>query len=495
MDYNEQAGKNFAWLSIAQFASRLMGAAFYFFLSFKLLAAGLGEYSFVSSFVPLWLIFSDLGVSGYLYREWAKGQTDKQKANQDFGVIFAFTTVLTFVIFTVFLAANFYMNREIMASLALFFLAMYLAYFVHVNDLYLQSINVFRQPALRQVVEKLAVVIVGGALLLWQAKVTWVFVAILLSQVISYLYYRLSGFSFKVRFIWNFPRIWQLIKKGLPFMLLGLGASIYGKIDIVMLRYLKNFDAVGLYGAAYKFMDIAVLFAGLFLAAIFPVLSVLYNDKAKKQAFLDFFNSCLRISFSSALLIALFFIFAAPELFKFFFPGSFDPSILALRILIIAQALTFLSMLFNSLIIIQNRERMALYIVMVSAAANIGLNFFLIPKFSFYGAAWATVVAEIVNLYLLQHFSEWQMRAKTAMKMLAFLLCNALLLLLARERGYLNIWWLGAIIFILNAALLFWSDLLRREDVGVFLKPFKSKILSLWPTADIIDEPVRTSHN
>ena len=147
-------------------------------------------------------------------------------------------------------------------------------------------------------------------------------------------------------------------------------------------------------------------------------------------------------------------------------------------------------MLFNNLIIIQNKERLSLYIVVASAALNIALNFVLIPKFSFYGAAWATVLAEIMNLYLLQHYSEWQMETKTAVKMAALLIGNILLLLLIRAQGYLNVWWLGVIIFGVDSAILLLSGLLKSSDIYMFLRPFKSKLASLWPAegqAPVID--------
>jgi hypothetical protein len=40
MDYNEQAGKNFAWLSMAQLGIRIFGVAFFVFLSYKLREVG-----------------------------------------------------------------------------------------------------------------------------------------------------------------------------------------------------------------------------------------------------------------------------------------------------------------------------------------------------------------------------------------------------------------------------------------------------------------------
>jgi O-antigen/teichoic acid export membrane protein len=481
MDYSDQVGKNFAWLSVAQFATRLLGAAFYIFLSFKLLATGLGEYGFVSSFVPLWFLFSDFGISSYLYREWSRGGYTQEQANRDYNIMFAFTSTLVIVMFVVFLGVNFFINHQVLPSLILFFFSVYLSGYAHVNDLYLQSTNYFRQPAIRQVIEKLTVVILGGALLLWRANVTWLFLAVLVSQFVSYFYYIFGGFAFKIRFTWDSVRIKQLVVRGLPFLLLTGFTSIYSRIDMVMLRYLKNFDAVGLYGAAYKFMDVAVLFSSLFLAAVFPILTKLHDDKSKLKEYGDFFDRCLRIIFSSSILVALFFIFAAPLLFKVFFPESFSSGILAMRILIIAQVITFVSLLFNNLIIVQNRERVSLYIVIFGACMNVALNFILIPKFSIYGAAWATVIAEVFNLFLLQHFAQWKVNFGVVIKMVILTLVNSIFLYIFKQNGLLNVIWIGVVFFIANILALLWFDLLRMQDVKIFINPFLGKLSSVWP--------------
>ncbi len=484
MDHSTQAGKNFAWLSVAQLATRLIGAAFYIFLSFKLLASGLGEYSFVSAFVPLWFLFSDFGISSYLYREWSKGRYAQEQANYDYNVLFAFTSALAAVIFGVFFFVNLFINREVLPSLVLFFFSVYLSGYVHTNDLYLQSTNFFRQPAIRQIIEKLTVVIVGGILLLWQANIIWVFVAILMSQFVSYFYYMLGGFAFRIRLVWNKTRIKQLVLLGYPFLFLSLFTSIYGRIDMVMLRYLKGFDAVGLYGAAYKFMDISVIFSSLFLAAVFPVLSRLSKDKNKTTEHSNFFNSSLRIIFSSSILIATFFIFGAPWLFEAFFPESFGAGILATRILVLAQVITFASLLFNNLLIIQNKEKVSLYIILFGACLNILLNFFLIPKFSIYGAAWATVIAEVFNLYLLQHFVQWKADLGVVTKMVVFAAANVGLMVFLKQYELLNVLWLGVAVFVINAVLLYWSGLITWLDIKFFARPFWQKLASFWPAGN-----------
>jgi O-antigen/teichoic acid export membrane protein len=374
MDEHNQVGKNFAWLSIAQFSVRLIGAAFYFFLSYRLREAGLGEYNFISSFVPLWFLFTDFGASSYLYREWAKQRTSKEEVTRDFNVLFSCCSVITLGVFASFIGVNFFINREVLFPMVIFFIAMYVAGYVHLTDLNLQANNIFKQTSVRQIIEKISVAVLGIILLLWHPQVYLLFVAILISQVLSILYYWYKSILIKFNFIWDWNRVFTLFKKGIPFMLIGLFTTIYAKIDMTMLRYMGGFSAVGLYGSAYKFLDISTLFSSLFAASAFPVLTSLYERYRMSKEFNEFFYRNLRIIFASSVLIAIFFIFTAPILFKIFFPSSFSPGILVLRILIISQVLVFFSLLFNNLLIVQNKEKKMLFIIVSSASLNIILN-------------------------------------------------------------------------------------------------------------------------
>jgi O-antigen/teichoic acid export membrane protein len=145
---------------------------------------------------------------------------------------------------------------------------------------------------------------------------------------------------------------------------------------------------------------------------------------------------------------------------------------LSARILIIAGILGALSILFNSLLFIQNKEKTSLYIIIFSACFNVLLNFILIPKFSFYGAAWATVIAEGVNLFLLQYF------------ILVFI--NALIMLSLKTIGELNNEIFGACIVVLDIFFIFWLKLLTKEDLLLFFNPIINKFNNIFKSEEII---------
>jgi O-antigen/teichoic acid export membrane protein len=183
--------------------------------------------------------------------------------------------------------------------------------------------------------------------------------------------------------------------------------------------------------------------------------------------------------FSAGLIVALVLIIFAPLLVRFFYPNSFGPAVLALRILAIAQVLAFISLLFNTLLIIQRKERTGLALVIFGACLNIGLNFLLIPKFSLYGSAWATVIAELFNLFLLQYFTVWGKPKNMLANIVILTAVNTLIFFIFRRYGLTNNLLAGTAVLLTNLLILFTVKLLERQDIELFINPFIAKFKTL----------------
>jgi len=67
-----------------------------------------------------------------------------------------------------------------------------------------------------------------------------------------------------------------------------------------------------------------------------------------------------------------------------------------LNILIIAAGIIFLGVLFSNMIISLKKQKSLTYIYGLGVIINLIANFILIPKYSYYGAAWTTLLTELV---------------------------------------------------------------------------------------------------
>jgi O-antigen/teichoic acid export membrane protein len=97
------------------------------------------------------------------------------------------------------------------------------------------------------------------------------------------------------------------------------------------------------------------------------------------------------------------FIFA--KLFIFILAGEgFYPATLALQILSFAAVSSILSGFFLNIAIAGGKQLLLLKYSFIAAVLNICLNLLIIPKYSFIGASWTTVVTQllilIMNIYV-----------------------------------------------------------------------------------------------
>lgn len=150
-----------------------------------------------------------------------------------------------------------------------------------------------------------------------------------------------------------------------------------------------------------------------------------------------------------------------------------------MRIIVLVLTISSLSVIFNSLIVIQKKEKLSLKIVLVSCLVNVALNTILIPRYSLYGAAWATVLAELVNLLLLQHYADWDKDKKLLLKMVSVIVVTAGAFLILKYTGYLNYVPAGVGLIIGIGFLIILLGVIQKSDLQMFYLPFKNKFQSI----------------
>ena len=94
-------------------------------------------------------------------------------------------------------------------------------------------------------------------------------------------------------------------------------------------------------------------------------------------------------------------IVLAPKIIDFAYGSNFTPAILAFKILIVMTGITFFSQSFQYLLLAANQTKIFFWVTASAAVLNIVLNFLLIPRFSLYGAATATLITYFIMFILI----------------------------------------------------------------------------------------------
>ena len=189
---------------------------------------------------------------------------------------------------------------------------------------------------------------------------------------------------------------WGLwLREAAPLALGSALDTIYYRIDIVMLSILGTFREVGSYSVAYKFSDLLGAVPG---AVITPAAALLIGYWAKENfgAFHKTVRQAYLLLIVAAVGAGVGFFLVADHLVPLLYTSRYASSTYSARLLVIGQTLHFFTLLWLVILIAVGKRLLYPLVMLIGVVINIGLNLLLIPRYSFNGSGWATIVTEII---------------------------------------------------------------------------------------------------
>jgi O-antigen/teichoic acid export membrane protein len=186
----------------------------------------------------------------------------------------------------------------------------------------------------------------------------------------------------------------MLIKLSFPLAIAGALVILYYNLDTVMLSKMQSFRAVAIYGIAYKFAGTVVAFSFGMNPTLFPVLVRYWPDQA--QRFRAVLTRTVRLYVVVSALVTLEFTIFAADAIGLLYGHHYAVAAGAARLVVISACLGFFGSLGVMALIAMNRNVFYSLAALVGLVLNLGLNLWLIPRWSYMGAAWATLVTEVV---------------------------------------------------------------------------------------------------
>ena len=202
-----------------------------------------------------------------------------------------------------------------------------------------------------------------------------------------------QGIRLPIAFDWTAVR--PLVTRAVP--LVGsalLGLLIYNS-DLILLRFLRDRESVGLYAVAYTLVSFIVNIGAAYFLTLLPGLtrtSDVLDDHREvyDTAAAHVFAVGLPIAAGGALLSA--------QIIDTIFGSGYSESAPALRILVWAIPVSLLRDVPVMALLARGREDKIFRLTALAASLSIVLNLLLIPPFGLAGAAVATVVTETARM-------------------------------------------------------------------------------------------------
>ncbi len=197
------------------------------------------------------------------------------------------------------------------------------------------------------------------------------------------------GLSFKLR------GAGSLLKASMPLVLSQVAILLYYNSDMIFLGFTQPSEVVGLYSTAYSMMLVPVFLILSLSNAFFPSVARSLGDAEEAGRASEQF---LRLSIWLGFPLAALGWGAGRHLIGFLFGGEFAGSGPLFEWLCLNVALIFFNVGYVMPLNAWRHESAAFYCTLGGAAANLALNFWLIPKYGAEGAVMTTLIAEAVVL-------------------------------------------------------------------------------------------------
>ncbi len=467
--------KNTFWLSFSTILSKIIKYFLIIYVARILGATEYGVFNFALSFVALFNIFADLGITSLISREVAK----EEKSGIHISAAFTLKLLLTIATLALIIVASFLIPQVAKTRITILILAGYilingLAVFFYNcfygrQEMQYQSVTEIISVSLTTVLGIYLVTLISRAYILAIAYLVGAIVAFL---IIFFIFKKKFGAVLKLDF--NKTEWKKIINWSWPLALGGIFTAIYTNTDSLMMGFWHLFDQIGYYNAAQKIIGAAIIPASLIVTSFFPALTKAHSnqEKQKMQKLFDYQNITLAMI---AIPIVVGGYVVANGLILRIYGNEYQPAILAFRILILMGGINYLVAPLGRVLFIYNQQKRTFWVTIWAALLNVALNAFLIPKFGLYGAAWASVVTFSLSFVLLSYYTQKLTPLKIINRrlvkysfvfLLSSILMGLVLLFLAAHNvnSFLKIG-IGALVYFVCLAI-FWKVIFRgRSDL------------------------------
>jgi O-antigen/teichoic acid export membrane protein len=194
----------------------------------------------------------------------------------------------------------------------------------------------------------------------------------------------------------------SLLKDSWPLIFGSLSATIYMRIDQVMVKEMLNTTDAGYYAVAVRLSDIWLFVTVVITQSLMP--SIINAKKVNEELYLKRIQMQYDLLVKIAVIIAAIITIFADRIINLLFTNAYIPSVPVLQVYVWSIIFVFLSNGSWAYYLNENLQTIAGLRLMYGAIINIVLNYYLIPICGLKGAAIATLISYSISSYFLNAF-------------------------------------------------------------------------------------------
>lgn len=364
--------------------------------------AAYGNYFSLLNFSFILNILLDFGLINYNTRNIAQ---HPQLIANHFGKILGIRFVLFFLYAAATLVSGWFIGYSGQEYYLLFLLVMnqFLVAIIQYARSNFAGLHLFKTDAVISILDRFLLIFITSALL-WtnlfdgELKIEWFVYA----QTVAYgltaliaiilIYFKIG--RLKVRF--RLPFSLLVLKQSFPYALLILLMMMYTRIDAVMIeRLMVNGDeAAGIYAQGFRYLDAVNMFAMLFAGILLPIFARLLRQKESVN---EITSLAFRLLFGVSVLVGITCFFFQKELIELRYENTVPKASVSFGLLILSFIPISMNYVFGTLLTANGNLRQLNQMALAGVLLNVVLNYFLIRGYGIVGAAFATLITQLLT--------------------------------------------------------------------------------------------------
>ena len=386
---------NMSWILISQIIASICGFIWTIVIARYLGVHDYGILGFATSLTGILSITIDFGVSRHIVRHIA---TDYDSAPKYLGnaiplksVFAIFTAILTLILLLIMKC-----DETTIIITLLFTLEMIIKSFIDLINGGFQAFEKGKYQGIGNTLLNLILLIFILLAIFSDLGLLGITFAYLISNFIALIYVYISFTKHITKPSFEFDKSFckKITMYSIPFAITGVLYSIYYSVDIIMLENIIGNFATGIYSASYKLINVITLLYTAYTAVIFPVMSKFFKNDEKLLE--TSYEKSIKYLMLIMIPLAMATMIYSTDIILLIYGPEYIDSAPTLSILIWTVCLLFVASPGNILLQSAHKEVTVTKIYAIAAVFNIILNFILIPRFSYIGAAMTTVISDIL---------------------------------------------------------------------------------------------------
>jgi len=401
---------NVSFKGLSEVGRKLIGFGFFVFLANTLGDEGVGEYGFMLRYTNLFAMVVDAGLNTLYAREASKEPESRQKIMSALLLIklilsAVMAVLITSVTYILIAFGRLGLSAGETGTLTLFALYWVLNTAIDlVNAVYIERQKLAYDAAInighRALAALLGIVLVLVFRNVFAVSASYVIAAIVSLAVTCFVVS--SRFGIKPWPKIGTGRVRHLLFEALPLIFSIFFSFVYFYMDVVMLQIFTSKAVVGWYVAAFRILEFTMLLPGAAAMVVLPLFAKQFVQDREQLVVIS--GNIVRLLFAAGFAVCIVLGTLAGRIIAIFGKDFGLESQLALQILVWTVPLIYVDYVLIYLLVASGHQRKNAIAALICAILNVSLNYFLIPIYSYKGAAFATVITQVLLMALSARF-------------------------------------------------------------------------------------------